>query len=132
MNRRELIRNAAAAAAFATLNPSWISAQTTGGQAALPDLHVDPKDPWASLPDLLARIKAPVFPNRDFLVKAKSGTDATTAIRKAIDSCVKAGGGRVVIPAGDYLTGPIHLKSRVNLHVSKGATLRFSQDPSKY
>ena len=57
---------------------------------------------------------------------------APTAIRAAIDACSAAGGGRVVVPAGRFLTGPIHLKSNVNLHVARGATLAFSQDPTHY
>lgn len=86
---------------------------------------------------ILARIKAPVFPKRDFDVtrfgaKADGKTDSTDAIRKAIDACTKAGGGRVVIPAGRFLTGAIHLDNNVNLYVSQGATLAFSQDPKKY
>ena len=41
-----------------------------------------------------------------------------------IAACSKAGGGRVLVPAGDWLVvGPIHLKSNVNLHVEKGATI---------
>jgi polygalacturonase len=97
----------------------------------------DSADPWTRLPGILAGIKAPVFPARDFLVtaygaKADGTTDATEAIRRAIAECVRAGGGRVVVPAGEFLTGPIHLKSGVNLHVQKGATLRFSTDPSRY
>ena len=95
-----------------------------------------PADPWSRLPEILARIKAPTFPNRDcditkFGAKPDGVTEATDAIRKAIAECAK-GGGRVVVPPGDFLTGAIHLKSGVNLHVSKGATLKFSTDPSKY
>ena len=91
-------------------------------------------DPWSRLPGILAGIKAPAFPARDCPVSAKAdgATDITDAIRKAIDECAAKGGGRVVIPAGEYLTGPIHLKSGVNLHVQKGATLRFSTDPARY
>jgi len=89
-------------------------------------------DPWKAVPDLLARIVPPRFPQRDFFVRVKSGVDASAAIAKAIGECNRAGGGRVVIPPGDYLTGPIHLKSRVNLHVQNGARLLFTQDPAKY
>jgi unsaturated rhamnogalacturonyl hydrolase len=90
---------------------------------------------WQSLPDLLARIKAPEFPARDFDITAQGarpGTDATAAIRAAIDAASAAGGGRVVIPVGEWLTGAIHLKSNVNLHVSRGATLKFSTNPKDY
>ncbi|HEX8098171.1 MAG TPA: glycoside hydrolase family 28 protein, partial [Pyrinomonadaceae bacterium] len=97
----------------------------------------DPADPWAQVPEILKRIKPPTFPKRDFDVTrygaAGDGkTDCTESFRKAVEACNKAGGGRVVVPAGVFLTGPIHLKSNVNLYVSKGATLKFSQDTSKY
>jgi len=94
-------------------------------------------DPWARLPEILARIKPPTFPDRDFKVTdfgavGDGRTDASTALRAAIDACHRAGGGRVVVPPGEFLTGPIHLRSRVNLHVSAGATVRFSPDPARY
>lgn len=90
---------------------------------------------WQTVDTILARIRPPVFPDRDFPITAHGalpGTDATAAIRAAIDACHTAGGGRVVIPPGDWPTGPIHLKSHVNLHVGKGATLRFSTDSTRY
>ena len=90
---------------------------------------------WQSLPDILARIQAPQFPARDFAITAygaRTGVDATAAIKAAIEACSAAGGGRVVIPAGEWLTGAIALKSNVNLHVSQGATLRFSTNPKDY
>lgn len=90
---------------------------------------------WDSLPDLLAQIRAPEFPARDFPITAygaRSGADATAAIRAAIAACHAAGGGRVVVPAGEWLTGAVTLLSQVNLHVAKGATLKFSTKPSDY
>ena len=90
---------------------------------------------WADVPEILARIKPPTFPARDFVITkygAKKGADASVAIAKAIEACSKAGGGRVVVPPGEYSTGPIRLRSHVNLHVQAGATLRFSQDPARY
>ena len=92
---------------------------------------------WDAVPGILARIRPPKFPARDFPITnfgARTGDDFdnTEAIRKAIEACNRAGGGRVVVPAGVFLTGAIHLKSNVNLHVSEGATLRFSTDPAKY
>lgn len=90
---------------------------------------------WGDLESVLARIKAPVFPARDFPITdfgAKPGADASAALAAAIDACTKAGGGRVVVPAGEWLTGAVTLKSNVNLHVSKGATLRFSTNPADY
>src|SRR5215469_14767421 len=67
---------------------------------------------WERLPEILGRIKAPVFPDRDFNV-TKFGaigddhTDCTDAFRKAIAACSAAGGGRVVVPAGEFMTGAV-------------------------
>lgn len=54
------------------------------------------------------------------------------AIAKAIAKANKAGGGIVVIPEGEWLTKKIHFKSNVNLYLSKGAVLLFSEDPKDY
>jgi len=90
-------------------------------------------DPWQTvMPSILARIKPPRFPNRTFPLKAKPDTDCTAAFRQAIDQCSQAGGGKVIVPPGTYLTGPIHLKNNVNLEVSEGATIKFSQNPKDY
>jgi polygalacturonase len=45
------------------------------------------------------------------------------AINKAIDAAADAGGGTVFIPAGNYLSGSIHLKSYVSLYIDQGATI---------
>jgi len=128
INRRALLRNVAIAGAgfflIGTRGTSWPVGE-------LPPVNVPLNDPWSAVPELLRRIVPPRFPARDFVIR-KYGADATVAIRKAIDACHRAGGGRVVIPAGDYLTGPIQLRSRVELHLQSGATLRFSQDPARY
>jgi len=94
------------------------------------------QDPWASLPEILGRIVPPKFPARDFLITkygAKgNGADASDAIAKAIEACSRAGGGRVVVPRGDYVTRPNRLRSHIDLHIERGATLHFTQEPSKY
>jgi hypothetical protein len=82
-------------------------------------------------------INVPVFPRRDFVITdfgAKPGGEFKNneAIRKAVEACNKAGGGRVVVTAGVWLTGAIHLKSNVNLHLAKDAVLSFSDDPADY
>ncbi|WNQ13233.1 glycoside hydrolase family 28 protein [Paenibacillus aurantius] len=59
-------------------------------------------------------------------------TDNTEAFRRAIEDCVKAGGGRVVIPPGLWLTGPITLASRLELHAEEGAVVRFSRRYTDY
>lgn len=92
---------------------------------------------WDRVPEILARIRPPAFPDRDVVVTdygAVEGGDemATDAFRQAVEACHAAGGGRVVVPAGTFLTGPVHLLSNVNLHISDGATLRFSTEPSDY
>src|SRR5581483_6959641 len=102
-----------------------------GGQAGPADKG------WAQLPAILGRITAPTFPQRDFRITdygaaADGKTDNTEAIRKAIAACHAAGGGRVLVTPGVFLTGAIHLRSHVNLHVSEGATLKFIPDPEKY
>ena len=121
------------------------TAATTGAglvlarRAAL-DAWLAPQTPpagWALVDGILARIKPPVFPDREFDItkfgaRPDGVTNASAAIRAAIDACVKARGGRVVVPTGRFLTGPIHLASRVNLHVAEGATLLFDQDPKAY
>jgi polygalacturonase len=96
-----------------------------------------PVNPWAAVPEILKRIEPPQFPPRNFDVTkfgavADGKTTNTTAFRDAIAACVKAGGGRVVVPAGKYLTGPIHLLSGVNLHVEEGAEIIFSDNPEDY
>lgn len=58
--------------------------------------------------------------------------NSALAINKAIEACANEGGGTVVVPAGTFFTGPIELKSNVNLHVSEGAILRFSTNPKDY
>ena len=92
---------------------------------------------WTTYDEILSRIKAPEFPNKDFVITdfgAVEGgkEDCTNAIKKAVDKCNSEGGGRVVIPEGTFLTGAIHLKSNINLHLKKGATLLFTTDPSAY
>ncbi len=90
-----------------------------------------PANPWAAVPEILKRIVPPKFPARDFDVTqfgavAGGQTNCTTAFRGAIAACTQAGGGRVVVPAGKYLTGPIHLRSDVNLHLAEGAEIIFT------
>jgi len=92
---------------------------------------------WDAVPAILKRIAPPVFPQRDFKVTSFGAvgdctTDCSSAFRQAISKCSAEGGGRVVVPKGTYLVGAIHLKSNVNLYISKDATIRFSTDPKDY
>jgi polygalacturonase len=127
---RRTFAKAIAAGALAPLAACRTLGMAGGGAAAS-------ATGWDALPAILARIVPPTFPARDFDVTtygavADGRTDATAAIRAAVDACAAAGGGRVVVPAGRFATGPIHLKSNVNLHVAKDATLLFSTDPARY
>lgn len=97
-------------------------------------------------PDVIAPIEAPfrmpqldrpvfqdaVFPITDFGAKPDGKSKSTQAINAAIDACAASGGGMVLCPEGTWLTGAIHLKSNVNLHLAEGAVLRFSEDPTDY
>ncbi len=56
----------------------------------------------------------------------------TKSINDAIEACNRKGGGVVVVPKGIWLTGPIILRSNVNLHLQKNAMLQFTDDLSKY
>jgi polygalacturonase len=94
-------------------------------------------DPWEEAAVIVRRIRPPVFPDRDFDITrfgaAPDGVkDSTDAIRRAIAASNQAGGGRVLVPEGRFLTGAIHLKSNVNLHLTAGATLLFDRDPRRY
>src|SRR5262245_54158303 len=85
---------------------------------------------WDRVPGILARVSPPVFPGRDFDIttygaRGDGVADCTEAFRRAVAACRSAGGGAVVVPSGRFLTGPIHLATNVNLHVSDGATIAF-------
>lgn len=92
---------------------------------------------WADEAPILARIHEPVFPDREYPITtfgavADGKTDATAAIRAAIAACNQAGGGHVIVPEGEFLTGPIQLKSGVDLHLESGATLKFTTNSAAY
>ena len=120
MHRRDfLVQSALVPAAFA----AWVE--------ALQD------DLWATASQILARVRPPEFPARDVDLlrhgaKGDGAADCSGAFRAAIDACHDAGGGRVVVPAGRFLTGAIRLRSNVNLHLSEGATIAFRPEAEAY
>jgi polygalacturonase len=141
MDRRQLLRTSAVVAAAAAVSPSLVTAalasdpQRTDTQltAAIPTL------PWPEANDIVAATKLPNFPSVNFLAtdpkygaKGDNKTDNTAAFRKAIDAASAAGGGHVIVPKGNYVTGAIHLKSNVDFHLESGAVLKFSSDGSKF
>jgi len=73
-----------------------------------------------------------VFNVKDFGATGDGINKDTDAFKKAISECQKNGGGTLYIPAGIYLTGPIHLKSNITLYIENGAVLKFSQDIDDY
>lgn len=82
-------------------------------------------------------VKTPVYKADTFNIK-KYGATAdgvtlnTKSINNAIEACNKNGGGVVLLEEGVWLTGPVYLKSNVNLHLKKGAMLLFTPDKSQY
>jgi polygalacturonase len=92
---------------------------------------------WSQVPEILKRIVPPVFQPHEFIITdygaLGDGThDASSAITRALAACRAAGGGRVTIPAGVFLTGPIHLPGTVELHLNPDATLKFDTNPAAY
>lgn len=121
-DRREFLYGAASAASLLAMRSA----------ASIPSAEA-----WQRAADIARNVRAPTFPDRVFdITKYGARPDATAlntkSIADAIDACAKAGGGRVLVPPGKFLTGAIHLKSNVELHVSEGATLLFDTNPSSY
>lgn len=85
----------------------------------------------------LPKVQLPVFKKDSFNIlrygaKADGVTLNTKSINDAIIACNKRGGGVVVIPPGIWVTGPVELKSNVNLHLQRNALLLFTRDFSQY
>ncbi|WP_051234600.1 glycoside hydrolase family 28 protein [Marinimicrobium agarilyticum] len=97
---------------------------------------IAPLNPPFEMPQL----KRPTFPNKSFNIRDFGAREMnndrdnmiTDAVHQAIDAAHQAGGGRVVIPAGKWLSGSIHLKSNINLHIAEGAEVLFSTDKDDY
>ncbi len=93
-------------------------------------------------PFKMPQLKRPTFPDRTFNIRDYGAVEcrpqddeqnmSTDAIGQAIKACNKAGGGKVLIPKGYWLSGAIHLKSNVNLHVAEGAVVHFPSRPQLY
>jgi hypothetical protein len=77
-------------------------------------------------------VKGKVFNVRDFGAKGDGAAKDTVALQKALDACVAAGGGEVLVPAGNYLTGSLVLGGRTTLRFEPGATLTGSPDVADY
>ena len=92
------------------------------GAAALPATIAPIEAPF-----YMPQLQKPAFPDREVrLLPATDGRKQTKEIQRAIDRLSKAGGGRVTLTKGEWLTGRITLKSNVELHTEEGTTVRFS------
>lgn len=94
-------------------------------------------EPMAEMEKLRKQIVAPKFADREFLITDYGAvgdgvTKNTEAFKKAIEACSNAGGGRVIVPLGTFLTGAIYLESNVNLHLADSAKILFSRDTKDY
>ena len=90
-----------------------------------------------NLPFEMPEIAAPQFPDRqvnlkDFGAVGDGVTLNTDAFEKAVADLNKKGGGRLVVPAGVWFTGPIVLQSNIDLHLEMGAVIQFSGDEALY
>ena len=123
LTRREFLAAGALAGAGVLAAPGWLAPAHAGATAWPQAGHRG----WAEADAILARITPPVFPDRVFPVTKYGAVgdgvrDCTAAFRDAVAACVAAGGGQVLVPAGRYLSGAIHLRSRVNLHLALGGS----------
>ncbi len=130
--RRDALRFGLAAAICGVSRRGWGDPM---GTRIPPPPPPDPDQGWAQLPSILAQIVPPTFPDRDFVITdyGTSASDVNPALNAAIRACNQAGGGRVVVPAGEWISkGPIHLLSNVNLYLEANATILFAFEPSAY
>lgn len=88
---------------------------------------------WDNLPVIeKPEFKKDTFNIINYGAKDDGVTLNTISINKAIMTCSEKGGGVVLIPSGMWMTGPIVLKSNVNLHISRSALLQFTDDKTQY
>ncbi|MEN3356186.1 MAG: hypothetical protein V7637_168 [Mycobacteriales bacterium] len=126
-SRREVLRGGLLAAGVAL----------SSGRAAPAAAATPAADPWLRARSLARRVRPPRFPHRwldvtRFGAVGDGSADCTEAFARAIRACARAGGGHVVVPPGRFSTGPIHLRSNVDLHLTAAATIAFSTDVTRY
>lgn len=95
------------------------------------------EDLYRNLPFDMPRVDAPTFPDRsvnlrDFGLGGNGEELCTEAFARAIDTLSAQGGGHLIVPAGVWYTGPIVMKSNIDLHLEKGAIILFSPDVDLY
>lgn len=94
-------------------------------------------DTYKNIEFKMAEVQEPVIPNYSVNLKDFGAVNGgyvlnTKAFAAAIDALSKKGGGKLIIPPGIWLTGPIILKSNIELHAETGALIKFSTDKSLY
>ena len=92
---------------------------------------------FENLPFEMPEIEPPTFPDytvniKDFNAIGDGKTLCTDAFAEAIEALSVQGGGKLLVPSGVWLTGPIELKSNINLHLEVGAVIQFSGDDALY
>jgi polygalacturonase len=104
---------------------SWklakIPTQEEVGASMLPKKILPVKAPFKTI-----KFKKPSFPVQSVKLALSPAGMNTSKIQQAIDELSQKGGGEIIVPAGNWLTGRIELKSNINLHFDDGATLSFS------
>ena len=94
-------------------------------------------DPWEAIKKVMETVQEPIFKNTiynvsDFGAVSDGVFDNSLAFKKAIETCSQNGGGVVLVPQGNYFTGPIHLENNVNFHLSEGTQILFSTNSKDY
>lgn len=130
LSRRDFLLASSSVALLAACQQSSV---INSSRAGMNTQSFKTNTPFA-MPDIIVPDFAhtPEFDIRAFGAIAGDKHANNRAIASAIDAAHQAGGGRVIIPQGEWVCGKIHLKSFVNLHVRKGAQLTFSGDPKDY
>lgn len=90
-----------------------------------------------NIPFSMPELSVPSFSENEFNIidfgaVGNGITNNTEIFSKVIDSCFNFGGGKIIVPAGMWLTGPIILKSNINLHLERGAHIQFTKDFDDY
>lgn len=124
IDRRQFVKTGVR---FLFAAPVWMaSRQLVPAQASAPNAAAQMHQPTPSK-------SAPLQLNvREFGAAGDGSTKDTAAFQRAIDRCAALGGGEVIVPAGNYLTGAICLRSNTTLRFSDGAVLNGSGDLTDY